>query len=167
MSLLSSIPYCCSPWPLLPRKNHQLQTAPVLFPSSEPCLLCPQGLSWLRSSSPLRNWWVSVEWWATVFTKHVDILTRGFNQKSNFSKADFRCFVMTSQQDSIFFSPKGMTLWLFLSTACVGVRPTGYLETSASWNCLTLSTVRTLITIFFFFFQDVDTRVFETKSPTL
>lgn len=123
------------------RENHQVQKAPVLLHSSGRCLLFLHRLSWLRNSSPPRNSWVSVNWWAALFTKHVYILMRGFNQKNDLNNEDFRCFIMRSQQNSkfcvcvIFFSPpKGMTLWFFLFTSSEGVRSTWYMKTLTTWN---------------------------------
>lgn len=112
----ASFPYYLAYFDLFfpPRENHQVQTVPLLLHSSGHCLLSLHRLSWLRNSSPPRNSWVALKWWATLFTKHVYILMRGFNQKNDLNNEDFGCFVMTSQQNSkfcvcvcvVFFSPK-------------------------------------------------------------
>lgn len=136
----ASFPYYLAYFDLFfpPRENHQVQTVPLLLHSSGHCLLSLHRLSWLRNSSPPRNSWVALKWWATLFTKHVYILMRGFNQKNDLNNEDFGCFVMTSQQNSkfcvcvcCFFLPQ--EVWLCGSFYLLPLRVSGQL---GKWKLL-------------------------------
>lgn len=161
----------CLPWLLLSslKRNSSFRQFLFCYIPLNPACHCLTG-SWLRSLSPLGNSWVSVDWWATLFTKHIYILTRGFNQKNDFNNGDYRCFVMTGQQDSegffVCFPPRRyhlMTLSICLLCGCqvnLVSRNFGYLKLFDSQGSKNTD-------LDFFLSTVCEQLVFETKSPKL